>query len=1010
MANFTRNRIMTVIKLLGDAVYRYRRPAGSLSIAPGSYSYGQYFRKEDHSFRPFGRDETWGGEDRHFWFVTDVDTSSFEEGRPAVLLLGTNAVNIWNTNNPQVLGYINGEMKATLDMNHTVVHLTESFRPGEAFEAAFYAYSNIKDSTNFFHLDSAVKYEEVEALYYDMKLVFDAGVLLEEDDLEAIKIWKALNGTVNELDLREIYSKAFLESIGQARRYLKENYYDKRPEDERTVYSVGHTHIDVAWKWPLRQTRQKAVRSFQTVLNLMDRYPEYRFMSSSPELYEFVREDAPWLFPRIKERIREGRWECEGGMWLEADCNLTSGESLVRQFLYGTRYFKEVLGSDASEVLWLPDVFGYSAALPQIMKGFGIKYFMTTKISWSDTNEFPYDTFIWRGIDGSEVLAHLITTTDYTKVPGERWNTTYNGFQNASQIAGTWQRYHGKAVSNDTLTCYGHGDGGGGTTEEMLENSRRLEHSLGRLPKVRHSTVREFFHALDENLDRKALPSWSGELYLEYHRGTYTSIAENKRLNRKSEFLLETAEQLSVLSGSEYPAEELGKAWRTVLLNQFHDILPGSSIKEVYDDSWKQYGEVMEEGERIISKALSLIAGPEGPNALVYNPCSFTRSSIAVTGKPLGNSQRSAEGSYLSLVTVPGLGYAVVKDGEKAGKDVLTVKDGKYYTEHAVLEFDKSGFLSSVYDRDSRREVLKGKGNRLRVFEDRPMEFDNWNIECYYTEKSWDMSELTRFEVIENGPVRAAIRQERKFLSSTVAQTIYLYAHTARIDFKTEIDWHNDHLLLKAEFPFDILTDKASYGIQFGSVERPTHQNTSWDRAKFEVCHHRWADVAEPGYGAAILNDSRYGISIQGSTAALTLLKSGTFPDIEADQGCHETVYSLFPHKGGFREGHVVEEAYDLNQPFLTESTARPEATFSFLTLDGGSVFAETVKQAEDGDGIIVRLYEAEGYRCESTPLFSAGWEITETSLAESGERPVTLPLLFRPYEIKTLRLRRKHE
>ncbi|WP_256201103.1 alpha-mannosidase [Thermoanaerobacter thermocopriae] len=486
------------------------------------------------------------------------------------------------------------------------------------------------------YTEIAILEREIEKLYYNIKVPLEVIKLLEKDSLEYINTLKYLQTAINILDLRKPFSKDFYNSINKANEYLEREFYGKYcGHDDVIEICVGHTHIDVAWLWTLSQTREKVARSFSTVLNLMKQYPEYIFISSQPQLYKFVREDHPEIYEEIKKRIKEGRWEAEGSMWVEADTNLTSGESLVRQIMFGKRFFKKEFGVD-NKILWLPDVFGYSAALPQILKKSGIDYFMTTKISWNEYNKMPYDTFMWRGIDGTEILTHFITTTDYVKGEAKGWFTTYNGFLNPSQVMGCWQRYQQKGINNYVLNSYGYGDGGGGPTKEMLEIGKRLAKGIPGVPKVRMGKAIDFFKQLEKNVkDNPRLPKWVGELYLEYHRGTYTSMARNKKYNRKIEFLNLDSELFStmnmILQGKEYPQSEINKNWEITLLNQFHDILPGSSIKEVYEESKKQYEEINARGKNIINSALDSICSNinlKNISLVVFNQLSFERSDI----------------------------------------------------------------------------------------------------------------------------------------------------------------------------------------------------------------------------------------------------------------------------------------------------------------------------------------------------------------------------------------------
>jgi len=519
-------------------------------------------------------------------------------------------------------------------VNHHEVILDECAAAGARYRIVLSAYTGDQNFNLKFQAALKVLDRRTEDYYYDLSVPYEVACLLQEDDQAYIQIITSLNESLNLLDFRKEGSEEYYASMENARLYLQREFYDKYCGEANTpvVYCVGHTHIDCAWMWTLKVTEDKAVRSFSTVLELMRRYPEYRFMSSQPQLYKYVKKNAPEIYEQIRERVREGRWEPEGGMFVEADCNLASGESLIRQLLYGQRFFEEEFGVK-NRILWLPDVFGYSAALPQIMKKCGLEYFMTTKINWSEFNKMPCDTFWWEGIDGTRVLTHFIPTRDYNKETGgsnkSKYFTTYNGYINPSQVKGSWARYSQKYLNQEVLMAFGYGDGGGGPTADMLESQRRLAKGIpGCPPRTRMSTAGEFFQTLEESAgDGKYMPSWVGELYLEYHRGTYTSMGRNKRYNRKSEFALENAESFGVMSsllaGEEYPREILDECWEAVMRNQFHDILPGSSIKEVYDDSKEEYEAVLKAGEQMISRELEAVAdriGTEAGTVVVFNP------------------------------------------------------------------------------------------------------------------------------------------------------------------------------------------------------------------------------------------------------------------------------------------------------------------------------------------------------------------------------------------------------
>ncbi len=525
---------------------------------------------------------------------------------------------------------------------------------------------------------------------------------MKEESQSRLDLTRVINDTVNLLDLRHPYSEEYFSSVREARAYIQKHLYEELGgHDDVIATCIGHTHIDVAWWWTVAQTREKVCRSFATVLKLMDEYPDYRFMSSQPQLYAFLKERHPELFAQIRQQVKAGRWEPEGGMWVEADTNLTSGESLIRQFLHGKKFFRDEFGVD-NKILWLPDVFGYSGALPQIMKICGIEYFMTTKLAWNQFNKMPYDTFMWRGIDGTEILSHLITTLGVGQ-PVSNFFTTYNGMLHPDAIMGGWERYQQKDINNDILISYGYGDGGGGPSRDMLETSRRMEKGVTGIPKVRQAFARTFFDELKARVkDNKRLPTWEGELYFEYHRGTLTSIGQNKRGNRKAEIALMDLETIAALTGDlkAYPAEALDSLWKTVLINQFHDILPGSSIREVYEVCKLEYAQVQAEIAKLEKERLALLA-PASENVTVVNTKGFSADEIVNLGAVDAASlvdgegrvwpvQQTADGAVAYLESLPAKGYRTYAvSNEPAGEsNPFVIRDGGIETPFFSVDFD----------------------------------------------------------------------------------------------------------------------------------------------------------------------------------------------------------------------------------------------------------------------------------------------------------------------------------
>lgn len=1059
---FTFEKIDRMLKDIEQYIYSARQEIKNWKIKYGEFKGGEKQELDAADWEVFTCGDFWGGRNLHLWFRTNVKISESFKDKTVVFSIRTGVEGEFDALNPQFMVYVDGEFIQGMDINHREVILEENTVTGNEHCIALYAYSGMQDRKVRLVPSMQILNAEVEKLYYDIKVPFEVARNLDKQDKRRIDILNYLNEAINMLDFRAPFSERFNNSIKVADDFLENEFYGKFCGMSDVVAScVGHTHIDVAWLWTLSQTREKVGRSFSTVLKLMERYPEYTFMSSQPQLYKYIKEDHPEIYEKIKQRISEGRWEAEGAMWLEADCNVTSGESLVRQILFGTRFFEKEFGIK-NKILWLPDVFGYSAALPQIMKKSGIEYFMTTKISWNQYNKVPCDTFMWRGMDGTEILTHFITTSD----PAFTLNsyiTTYNGNLVPTQIMGAWQRYQQKDISNNVLVSFGYGDGGGGPTKEMLENARRMDKGIPGCPRVKIEKAGDFFERLKYNIsENKRLPKWVGELYLEYHRGTYTSMARNKKFNRKSEFLYQDIELFStinmMLNQQDYPAQKINEGWESILLNQFHDILPGSSIKEVYEESGEQYRQIIDNGKNILDGAFKNIAGNiqlEYDSIVVFNQLSFTRGGmveVELTNEMEGldvfeydgssiDSQVVEKGGKRYLVffaeNVSAKGYKCFKAvpdskrhdntlksgademyiGKKPLKD-LRVETHRLENRYMRIILDENGNIASLYDKENKREVLRQgqKGNVLQAFEDKPLQNDAWDIDIFYMEKMWEINEVLTAEVVENGPVRGCLRIKRKFMDSLIEQDIVIYNDVPRIDFISRIDWKEKYILLKAAFPVDVNANSATYDIQYGNVQRDTHWNTSWDTARFEVCAHKWADLSEGGYGVSLLNDCKYGHDIKDGVMRLTLLKSAVFPNEDADREHHEFTYSIYPHCNSWKDAETVNQAYDLNCPlygrFEKTHSGKLPFKFSFISADVDNVIIEVVKKAEDNNDIILRLYEYKNKRSDVKAITHKDiMSVCECTLLEENTAEIshdknTFQFSIKPYEIKTYRLR----
>lgn len=785
--------------------------------------------------------------------------------------------------------------------------------------------------------------------------------------------------------------------------------------------AVGHAHIDLAWLWPWSETVRKGARTASNVLTLMEEYEDVPFLQSQPHLYEFIRNRNPGLFERIEERIGEGRWHPTGALWVEPDVNLASSEALARQYLLGKRYFREEFGIDP-KITFIPDVFGYSGGLPSIARAADCPYFLTQKMSWNEVDEFPHTSFRWEGIDGSTVLAHF--------PPAD----TYNGQMSVDEVRRSVTNHDENAVHDESAYLFGWGDGGGGPTREMIERKSVID-EIGSLPDLTFDSLQAFFERLEEV--KNDLPTWTGELYLQKHRGTLTSQATTKRNNRKAEIALREAELWSslamVFKDHEYPHNRLEHAWKVVLFNQFHDILPGSSIADVYADADRDYEQAFEDIEAVTGEALRSLLGSTDESSLIAitNPTSWTRDPVVeidagdvepvvespVVVGPDGTEHpvqlTGDEEKYVfKAADIPALGVGTYEldSGSGDGREECPLEISESSLANDLIRVDlRDNGTIEVTDVETGRGLFEGSGNRFVSYRDHPEEYDAWDIEQDLYKVGEDLPAPTETEVVERGPVRATVRQVREFGDSRLVQEISLTEDSKRIDFDTLVDWHEEERFLKAHFPINVHTTEATYEVHFGHVTRPTHNNTSWDKARFEVPHKRWVDVSEPDYGVAVLNDCKYGVNVDGTDLSLSLLRSPNWPDPKADRGTHRFTYAVYPHEGDLRKGGVVEEAYELNLPATTMPVTERTA-YRPISLDADGVIVESVKRAEDGDNrVIIRLYEAWG-RATGASL-SFGFDVksaAETSLIEDYRRslPVdegTIDFNLDAFEIKTV-------
>jgi len=949
---------------------------------------------------------------------------------------------------------INGLSRQGLDRNHTYVTLKPILQQAgttvRTLELEIELYDPIPEPVDPLNQQAVIQppirsvrsllvlpNRSVQSLMHTVTVIRASAVLLPEQDFRRNRLIQALYEAMDvfvAMDEKEIREGSTIISLEEN---LKKRVNEIGGNSEGVQHMVGQSHIDIAWLWPVRETVRKTSRTFSTIDALMSEYPDFKYAQSQPLLFSFLKENDPELYERVKARIAEGRWELVGGMWVEPDLNIPSGESLMRQMLYGQRFYKEEFGM-TSDIEWLPDTFGYCASLPQILKHGGVNYFMTTKLGWNDTNVFPYDLFHWVGIDGTPMLSYLNHGVNENTMPKD--------------IHDHWQSYRQKDSHDEQMLLYGHGDGGGGVTHEMLEYIERGELMVGQ-PEVRYSTAADFFSGITEQ-DPK-LPEWRGDLYLELHRGTYTTHGRNKRSNRKAEILYREGELWNTLAAPLLTQVEerevqgiLHEGWKLILLNQFHDIIPGSAITEAYETSEKEYTQIFEKGNSGLQYGLNKLVADittegTGTPYLIFNSLGWERDTVVESeitsdkacaafynheGKRLDTDRIRGENGDNDKLSVrvsgiPAFGYKIVwlrndeMNVSPEATDRPNMLADHWETAFYSVRFNANGEMVSLFDKKAQREIVKAGelANRFHFYHDRPTLWDAWDIDERYEEQRAGEAVLLEKKLIMAGSTQDILRFRWQLHQSEITQDIVFYHHDSRIDFKTHVRWNESHKLLKVGFPVDVVTDKATYEIPFGALERPTHRNTSWEQAQYEVCGHRFADVSERGYGVSLLNDCKYGYDVQGSTLRLSLLRAPKWPDITADLGEHEFTYSLYPHAGDWRTAHTVRKAAELNHAMPVVVSEQRKGTLpsclSFIPFKSQEVVLDTIKPAEDGNGIILRFYESSGGR----ETVSLSWpnalknayvsNALEEQFEELEMTKGTIELQFSPYEIKTVRL-----
>ncbi|MBI5930507.1 MAG: alpha-mannosidase [Chloroflexi bacterium] len=1013
----TRQRVQAFKGQLAERLYTQTAPIKiSTYVAPGRITFDEAMRGNyrpcqiGELFRPLWSTHWfkleiyipngWQGQEVHLRWDSSSEACVWQEGVPLQGLTGSARTGEGD----------GGDRQKPI---RTTYRLTKSAQGGEAItlyiEAAMNGMFGLINGDEFRQLgllrqaDIATFDRAVWDLLWDYTIVADMANHLPHNTPRGGQALYAANAIVN-----QVYPDD--PSTWPAGREIAAKFLSAQNGDgQHNLSAIGHAHIDTAWLWPLAETMRKCYRTFSTTLCYMQDYPDYKFVCSQAQQFAWMREQQPALYEKIKAAAQEGRFIPAGGSWVEPDCNLPSGESLVRQFLYGQRFFQQEFGITCRE-FWLPDTFGYPAALPQIMRGVGIEYFLTQKLSWNQFNKPASSTFIWEGLDGSQVLVHF--------PPAD----TYNANASVQQLLYNVTNFKDHERANESYYLFGYGDGGGGPTEEMLEQLSRVKDVDG-LPRVEIRTPQEFFERC--KADAKDLPVWVGELYFELHRGTYTTQARNKLHNRRAETLMHNLEFLAAMAhatqAAPYPSAEIERLWKLILLNQFHDIIPGSSIHEVYEDSERDYREIFEGGEKLLNETIAALI-PPGDEWVAINTVGIFRPHVVVEipDKNTSTLQKAASGNQLAIVSVHPMGWSRIDLGEISDDQVqVSEVDENFILEnkHLTATFRKDGHLISLFDKTAKREAIEQNklGNHFVLFDDHPNDWEAWDMDVFHLEKrAREYESNGNMRILETGPLRASLEFEITLSErSKLKQVISLDCASGYLEFSTEVEWHENRKFLKVEFPLNVRSQYATYETQYGYIQRPTHFNTTWDIARFEVCAHRWVDLSEPSFGVALLNDCKYGYAVHANIMRLSLLRSPKSPDDKADMGYHLFRYALYPHQKSLWEAGITLTSQIFNTPLIIKNAEYPfkDSKPSYFATEWDAIHLDTIKKAEDSDAIIVRLYEANGER--------GHWEISTNlplkkvfhcNLLEEAEEELEweegmIPLDFTPFQIITLKL-----
>jgi alpha-mannosidase len=1009
----------------------------------------------------------WGGNDQYLYFRTKFRVPASFAGRPLRVIFSIDHRRDFGA--AEALLFVNGKLTQAIDRGHADCLLSSSARANAVYELIIEASAGNKLGHAIFSAPSAVSIDQpTEELYQTARTLFDW--LEAADERTTAEILPGLKAAFDLVIFEQPAGAAFYSSVRRALAFLSGKVLPSfaRPKAKRRFTLVCGSHLDLAWLWPVEETKRKTARTFSNILALMEQYPDFIFTQPQALLNAWARKLYPELHARIRRRIRQGRWEVTGG-WLEPDANMPGGESLVRQFAWGQWFFRREFGK-TPRVASLLDTFGYSAALPQIFRQCGIESFITSKMSWNETNRFPYSAFVWEGMDGSRILAHTVTslTLEHHGQPWRyradhpmelRFPPWWAVGENMSPacLEHAWEGHRQKAVFPETTMIFGYGDGGGGISREALEVADTAQR-MKRFASIRYGRLDDFFSRLAKVSSK--LPVLKGELYLEYHRGTLTSGAQAKLNNRAAESCLHDAEAVSVLAslfGRSYPSDPICSAWQTLLLNQFHDTLCGTCVASVYKEAVRDFERAYKSLDGIIKTGLDLLAAKINlsgrPALTVFNTLGVKRSILReLSPRDLSAkatlegvlTQKLRDGRRLAVFPdVPPYGFksfyisnagcarnpgpphcsASQCDAESHFRDLSTIaihcsrQTSAIETPFFSLRLNDKAEIVSLRDKRFGREFFAGgrRGNVFQLFEDTE---NAWEVEALFWNKVCEPLHVKSLKVREAGPLRGVIEWQGILFHSPVRQEIRVYAHTPRIDFVTEIDWREHQRLLKAAFNTGINSAFAAYEIQFGHIRRSTGTRSSRDAAQFEVAAQKWADLSDKNGGLSLLNNCKYGHDIKHGCLRLSLLRAPQYPARDIDLGKHAFTYAILPH-GPDWKADTIREAYELNAPDLpvrlTKGAGRslpPE--FSLVRSDNEQIIIETMKQAENGKDLIVRAYESHWRPATATLVFGlpvkGAWEtdLLEDPRAAARVKGQNIHCHYRPFEIKTFRVKLK--